>query len=114
MKIYKILEDYSYIVSDFVHSKESLYLEKDDLIFIENNILTKLLRNGEFITKNIINPQLGKYGLGGFTRVYDVEIVSRFGISERISGTSNGYYEFNPIEDITIRYLRNEKLLELL
>lgn len=102
-KVYKVLEDYF-----CVHSKESLYLVKDDIIFIEKctipyigeywetqnykevNILTKLIRENNSKTINIVEPKL-----------------------TIINSKLNMYYECEPIEDITLQYLRSEKLEKL-
>ena len=128
MKVYKVLQNYFCI-----HSKESLYLKKDDIIILEKctipyigeywenqnykevNILTKLIRKNNSKTINIVEPKLSQYGIGSFSRSYiDFENISKEGIKERISGTLNGYYEYKPIEDITVQYLRDIKLKELL
>lgn len=122
MKVYKVLEDYF-----CVHSKESLYLKKEDILimgkcsvlspngytFVEVDLLTKLIREDKKKTVNIVEPKLTQYGLLPSGYKYDFE-VAKLGIKERISGTLNGYYESKPIEDITVQYLRDIKLKELL
>jgi hypothetical protein len=120
MKVYKILENnFSIAYSSFFS------LKKDDILIIEKctisitdyheykdvNILTKLIRDGESKSVNIVDPRLQYSGLH---RSYkDFEFISKEGIKERISVTLNGYYAFKPIEDITVQYIRNEKLKEL-
>lgn len=123
MKVYKVLQDYF-----CVHSKESLYLKKDDILimekcsvlsskgysYIELDLLTKLIREDKTKTVNIVEPKLNIYGVRDLShKSYDFEI-AKLGIKERMSGTLNGYYEFKPIEDITVQYLRDIKLKELL
>ena len=125
MKVYKVLEDYF-----CVHSKESLYLKKGDIIILEKctsivnwknedykevNILTKLIRDSKSKTINIVEPKLSQYGIRATDSSYiDFENISKEGIKEQISGTINGYFESKPIVDITVQYFRNKKLQELL
>lgn len=126
-KVYKVLEDYF-----CVHSKESLYLVKDDIIFIEKctipyigeywetqnykevNILTKLIRENNSKTINIVEPKLTKYGIrSSYISYNNFENISKEGIRELINSKLNMYYECEPIEDITLQYLRSEKLEKL-
>lgn len=127
MKVYKFIED------DFcIHSKESLYLKKGDIIFIEKcfipyvseywernnnykevNILTKLIRDNESKTINIVEPKLKIYGLYQSYSSYDnFEMVALNGIKEGLGGGLK--IESRPIEDITIQYLRGERLKQIL
>lgn len=126
-KVYKVLEDYF-----CVHSKESLYLKKDDIIFLDKctipyigeywetqnykevNILTKLIRDSKYKTINIVEPKLTKYGIRPSSISYNnFEDISKEGIRQLISSKLNMYYECKPIEDITLQYLRSEKLEKL-
>lgn len=124
MKVYKVIEDYFYTP----YMNDRIYLEREDLLFIEKafvkedvysenfkevNLLTKVIKSNETIIVNTVKPFLSDYGLGSTGRHFlDFnELSSGFRIT--ISG-SHGYFFIKPLEDITIQYLRDQKLKELL
>lgn len=105
MKIYKMLEDYYH-----VPSKENIYLKKDDILIVDVctfdsrnvTLLTKLIRGKETTTLNIVDAKLSPYGMLGewIDKLYNFDTLA-LGVKERISGTLNGFFELNPIKDVT-------------
>ncbi len=124
MKVYKVIEDYFYTP----YMNDRIYLEREDLLFIEKafvkedgysknfkevNLLTKVVKSNEIIIVNTIEPFLSDYGLGSTGRhFFDFNELSK-GFRVQMSG-SPLVTLIKPLEEITIQYLRDQKLKELL
>ena len=124
MKVYKVIEDYFYTT----YMNDRIYLKIGDLLFIEKafvrqyvysenfkevNLLTKVIKSNETIIVNTVKPFLSDYGLGSTGRHFlDFNELSK-GFRVQMSG-SPLVTLIKPLEDITIQYLRDQKLKELL
>jgi len=110
MKVYKVIEDYFYTT----YMNDRIYLKIGDLLFIEKafvrqyvysenfkevNLLTKVIKSNETIIVNTVKPFLSDYGLGSTGRCFN-------NFDELSSG-------FKILEDITIQYLRDEKIKKI-
>jgi hypothetical protein len=124
MKVYKVIKDYFYTP----YMNDRINLKKGDLLFIEKgflqrndyskkfkevNLLTKVIKSNEIIIVNTIEPFLSDYGLDSTGRCFHNFDELSSGFRVPISG-SHGYFFIKPLEDITIQYLRDQKLKELL